>query len=80
MFFDCKVRTVATGSNHVAVLTSATPDDHEEPFIDFSLPKEEAEEDEEDLKNSSEHDDKEIKEEVKETIVLREKIAVIAET
>lgn len=50
MFFDCKVRTVATGSNHVVVLTSATPDDHAEPFLDFSLPKEEAEEE---FENSS---------------------------
>lgn len=69
MFFDCKVRTVATGSNHVAVLTSAAPDDHVEPLLDFSLPKEEAEEDSE---NSSAHDGEEEKEEVKEATVLRE--------
>jgi hypothetical protein len=75
MFFDCKVRTVATGSNHVAVLTSATPDDPAEPLFDFNLPKEEAEEaeeDEEDSENSSAHDGEEEKEEVKETTVLRE--------
>lgn len=69
MFFDCKVRIVGTGSNHVAVLTSATPDDHTVPLLDFSLPKEEAEEDSE---NSSAHDGEEKKEEVKETTVLRE--------
>lgn len=72
MFFDCKVRTVVTGSNHVVVLTSATPDGHAEPLLDFSLPKEEAEGDMKFSENSSENDGEEIKEEVKETTVVRE--------
>ena len=38
MFFECKIRTVGAGSQHVVVLTSAIPDNNEEPKLDFSLP------------------------------------------
>lgn len=39
MFFECKIRTVGAGSQHIVVLTSATPDlADSEPKLDFSLP------------------------------------------
>lgn len=38
MFFDCKIRTLGAGSQHIAVLTSATADNDIEPKLDFSLP------------------------------------------
>lgn len=76
MFFECKVRTVGTGSNHVIVLASATPDDHNEPHFDFNLPLQEAEEDSEYF---TAHDGEEQKEEVKQPTVMREQHATIAE-
>jgi hypothetical protein len=42
MFYECKVRTVGAGNNHVVVLAGATPDDVA-PQFDFSLPMPEAE-------------------------------------
>lgn len=38
MFFECKIRTIGTGAQHIVVLTSATADVGEEPKFDFSLP------------------------------------------
>lgn len=38
MFFDCKIRTLGAGSQHIVVLTSAAADNDVEPKFDFSLP------------------------------------------
>jgi regulator of chromosome condensation len=38
MFFECKIRTVGAGSQHIVVLTSATAESDQEPKFDFSLP------------------------------------------
>lgn len=43
MFFDCKIRTLGAGSQHIVVLTSATSDNDVEPKFDFSLPLPEVE-------------------------------------
>lgn len=43
MFYECKIRAVGTGNNHVVVLTGATPEDVTPPQFDFSLPMPEAE-------------------------------------
>ena len=43
MFFDCKIRTLGAGSQHIVVLTSATSDNDVEPRFDFSLPLPEVE-------------------------------------
>lgn len=38
MFFECKVRTVGAGAQHIVVLTSASAEHDFEPKFDFSLP------------------------------------------
>lgn len=38
MFYDCNVRSVGAGNNHVVVLTSGTPGDTSAPEFDFNLP------------------------------------------
>ena len=38
MFFECKIRTVGAGSQHIVVLTSATAESDQVPKFDFSLP------------------------------------------
>jgi hypothetical protein len=38
MFFECKIRTVGAGSQHIVVLTSATAEQLVEPKFDFSIP------------------------------------------
>lgn len=52
MFFDCKIRTVGCGTQHVVVLTSSSETNNEEPKFDFSLPLPEVEIMEEEEKES----------------------------
>lgn len=44
MFFDCKIRNVGCGTQHIVVLTSSSAENLDEPKFDFSLPLPKAEE------------------------------------
>lgn len=56
MFYDCKIRTVGTGTQHLAVLT-ATPDNGPAPQFDFTLPLPVIEDEKPDSDNLSVNDE-----------------------
>lgn len=64
MFFECKVRTVGTGSQHVVVLSSASQDNNDVPQLDFTIPMPEPEVDQ-DKEEDKEEEKQEQQEEEK---------------
>lgn len=81
MFFECKIRAVGTGNNHVVVLTSASPDDNNAPQFDFDLPLQKAEQEEKESDYHTAQDKEEVKDEsdVEQPPVIREEKAQVIE-